>query len=125
MIDSLPVGTEVSVRKSTNEKIVELIPGLQDIRQKTLPRMYFEACSIFRGTYGRVNPLFSHPEDAVVIIWKPGEYGKIYFRFMSQLYPHYKEFHVPNWSMIVYSTETTGAIRRRVENPPGTGARAC
>ena len=121
MIDSLPVGTEVSVRESTNEKIVELIPGLQNIRQKTLPQMYFEACSVFRGTYGRVNPLFSHPEDAVMIIWKPGEYGNIYFMFMSQLYPHYKEFHVHNWSMIVYSTETTGAIRRRVDNPPVTG----
>ena len=83
--------------------------------------MYFEACSVFRGTYGRVNPLFSHPEDAVMIIWKPGEYGKIYFMFMSQLYPHYKEFHVHNWSMIVYSTETSGAIRRRVDNPPVTG----
>ena len=121
MIDSLPVGTEVSVRESTNERIVELTPGLQNIRQKTLPQMYFEACSVFRGTYGRVNPLFSHPEDAVMIIWKPGEYGKIYFMFMSQLYPHYKEFHVHNWSMIVYSTETTGAIRRRVDNPPVTG----
>ena len=40
---------------------------------------------------------------------------------MSQLYPHYKEFHVHNWNMIVYSTETTGAIRRRAENPPVTG----
>ena len=121
MIDSLPVGTEVSVRESTNERIVEMIPGLQNIRQKTLPQMYFEACSVFRGTYGRVNPLFSHPEDAVMIIWKPGEYGRIYFMFMSQLYPHYKEFHVHNWSMIVYSTETTGAIKRRVDNPPMTG----
>ena len=121
MVDSLPVGTEVSVRESTNEKIVEFIPGLQNIRQKTLPQMYFEACSVFRGTYGRVNPLFSHPEDAVMIIWKPGEYGRIYFMFMSQLYPHYKEFHVHNWSMFVYSTETSGAIRRRVDSPPVTG----
>ena len=121
MIDALPVGTEVSVRESTNEKIVELIPGLQNIRQKTLPQMYFEACSVFRGTYGRVNPLFSHPEDAVMILWKPGEYGRIYFMFMSQLYPHYNEFHVHNWSMIVYSAETTGAIRKRVDNPPVTG----
>ena len=56
-----------------------------------------------------------------MILWKPGEYGKIYFMFMSQLYPHYKEFHVHNWSMIVFSTETAGAIRRRVENPPVTG----
>ena len=121
MIDSLPVGTEASVRESTNERIVETIPGLQNIRQMTLPQMYFESCSVFRGTYGRVNPLFSHPEDSVMILWKPGEYGKVYFMFMSQLYPHYKEFHVHIWNMIVYSTETTGAIRRRVENPPHTG----
>ena len=112
MIDSLnPVGTEVSVRESATEKIVELIPGLQNIRQKTLPQMYFEACSIFRGTLGRVNPLnFLHPEDAEMILWEPGEYGKIYFMFMSQLYPHYKEFHVHNWSIFVFSTETTSAI---------------
>ena len=32
---------------------------------------------------------------------KPGEYGRIYFMFMSQLYPHHKEFHIHNWSMIV------------------------
>ena len=32
MINSLPVGTEVSVRESTNERIVELIPGFQNIR---------------------------------------------------------------------------------------------
>ena len=53
-----------------------------------------------------------------MILWKPGEYGKIYF---SQLYPHFKECHVHDWSTIVYSTETTGAIRRRVEEPPVTG----
>ena len=32
-------------------RITELIPGLQEIRQKTLPQMYFEDCSVFRGTY--------------------------------------------------------------------------
>ena len=42
----------------------------------------------------RIDLLFSHPEDAVMILWKPGEYGKIYFMFMPQLYPHYKEFHL-------------------------------
>ena len=47
MIDALPIRTEVSVRESTNEKIVELIPGLQNIRRMTLPQMYFESCSIF------------------------------------------------------------------------------
>ena len=36
MIDSLPVGTEVSARESTSEKIVELIPGLQSVRQDKL-----------------------------------------------------------------------------------------
>ena len=47
MIDALPVGTEVSVRESRNEKIVALIPGLQNIRRMTLPQMYFESCRIF------------------------------------------------------------------------------
>ena len=68
-IDQFPVSTEASVREPTDSRIIELIPGLQDIRQKTLPQMYFEDCSVFRGTYGRVNPLFQHPEDAVMIIW--------------------------------------------------------
>ena len=85
----------------------------------TLSQMYFfESCSIFRRTYGRLNPLFSHPEDAVRILWTPGEYGKVYFMLLSQLYPHYKELHIHDWSMTVFSTETTGAIRRPVENPP-------
>ena len=46
MIEALPLGTEVSVREPTNEKIVALIPGLQNIRRMTLPQMYFESCSI-------------------------------------------------------------------------------
>ena len=108
MMDSLPIGAEVSVRESTNEKTVEFIPGLQNIRKMTLPQMYFESCSIFRGMYGRVKPLFSHPEDAAMIPWKPGAYGKVYCMFMSQLYPHCKEFHVHDWRMIAHPTETTG-----------------
>ena len=76
-IDELPMSTEASVRESTDSRIIELVPGLQDIRQKTLPQMYFEDCSVLRGTYGRVNSLFQHPEDAVLIIWKPGDYVMI------------------------------------------------
>ena len=60
-IDQLRRSTEASVRESTDARIIELIPGLQDIRKKTLPQMYFEDCSVFRGTYGRVNTLFQHP----------------------------------------------------------------
>ena len=79
MIDTLPVRTEVSVRESTDEKIVALIPGLQNIRRMTLPQMFFEPCSIFRGTYGRVNPLFSLPDDSVILVWDPGSYHIIEF----------------------------------------------
>ena len=68
------MSTEASVREPTDSRIIELILGLQDIKQKTLPQMYFEDCSVCRGTFGRVNPLFQHPEDAVLIIWKPGDY---------------------------------------------------
>ena len=118
MIEALPLGTEVSVRESTNEKIVALIPGLQNIRRMTLPQMYFESCSIFCGTYGRVNPLFSLPEDSVILIWNPGSHHRIFFMFMSQLYPHYKEFQVNKWNIIAFSTETSGAIRRTTVGPP-------
>ena len=118
MIEALPLGTEVSVRESTNEKIVALIPGLQNIRRMTLPQMYFESCSIFCGTYGRVNPLFSLPEDSVILLWNPGSHHRIFFMFMSQLYPHYKEFQVNKWNIIAFSTETSGAIRRTTICPP-------
>ena len=111
-IDQLPMSTEASVRESTDSRIIELIPGLQDIRQKTLPQMYFEDCSVFRGTYGRVNPLFQHPEDDVMIIWRPGDYDHVYFMFMSQLYPHHEHFKIHDWRMIVFSREATGAIKR-------------
>ena len=120
-VDQLPRSTEASVIGSTDPRIMELIPGLQDIRQKTLPQMMFEQCSVFRGTYGRVNPLFQHPEDAVLIIWKPGDYDHVYFMFASQLYPHHEQFRIHDWSMIVYSHERTGAIKRRVEDPPPVG----
>ena len=65
-----------------------------------------------------MNPLFQHPEGAVLLIWKPGDYDRVYFMFVSQLYPHHKQFNIHDWSMIVYSVETTGAIKRRVEHPP-------
>ena len=118
MIEALPLGTEVSVRESTNEKIVALIPGLQNIRRMTLPQMYFESCSIFCGTYGRVNPRFSLPEDSVILLWNPGSHHRIFFMLMSQLYPHYKEFQVNKWNIIAFSTETSGAIRRTTVGPP-------
>ena len=118
MIEALPLGTEVSVRESTNEKIIALIPCLQNIRRMTLPQMYFESCSIFCGTYGRVNPLFSLPEDSVILLWNPGSHHRIFFMFMSQLYPHYKEFQVNKWNIIAFSTETSGAIRRTTVGPP-------
>ena len=120
-IVQLPVSTEASVRGSTDSRIIELIPGLQDIRRKTLPQMYFEDCSVFRGTYGRVNPLFQHPEDAVLNIWKPGDSDHVCFMSMSHLYPHHEHFESHDWSMIVFSRETIGAIKRRVNDPPAPG----
>ena len=120
-IHQLPMSTEASVRESTDSRIIELIPGLQDIRQKTLPQVYFEDCSVFRGTYGRVTPLFQHPEDAVMIIWKPGDYDHVYFVFMSQLFPHHEQFKIHDWSMIVFSREANGAIKRRVPDSPAQG----
>ena len=115
------MSTEASVRESTDTRIIELIPGLQDIRQKILPQMYFEDGSVFRGTYGRVNPLFQHPEDAVLIIWKPGGFDHVYFMFVSQLYSHHEHSKIHDWSMIVLSRESTGAIKRRVADPPAHG----
>ena len=50
-IYQLPKGTEASVRELNDTRIIEQIPGLQDIRKKTLPQMYFEDCSMLRETY--------------------------------------------------------------------------
>ena len=66
----------------SDPRIIELIPGLQDFRKKTLPHMYFEDCSVFRGAYGRVNPLFQHPEDAALLICKLGDYDHVYLMFV-------------------------------------------
>ena len=41
---------------------------------------------------------------------------------MSQLYPHHEQFKIHEWIMIVFSRETTGAIKRRVEDPPTQGS---
>jgi len=41
--------------------------------------------------------------------------------FVSQLYPHHEQFHINDWRMIVFSREMTGAIKRRVEDPPTQG----
>ena len=121
MIEAIPFGTEVSVRESTNEKIVALIPGLQNIRRMTLPQMYTLGLVVFSvEPYGRVNPLFSIPDYSVILVWKPGAYHRIFSMFMSQLYPHYKEFQVNKWNIIAFSTEASGAIRRTTVNPPVT-----
>lgn len=41
-IDQLPRSTEANVRSSTDTRIIELVPGLRDVRKKTLPQMYFD-----------------------------------------------------------------------------------
>ena len=74
-IDQLPQSTEANVKASTDQRIVELMPGLQDVRQKTWPQMYFDQCTVFRGMFGRVNPLFQHPQGSTLILWKPGSSG--------------------------------------------------
>ena len=116
-IDQLPRSTEASVKESTDPRIMELIPGLANIRQKTLPQMYFEQCSVYCGTYGRVHPLFQQQEDAVLLIWKPGDYDHVFFMFVSQLYPHHELFKIQGWSVIVFSRELSGAIRRMIDEP--------
>ena len=56
--------------------------------------------------------------EPVILVWNPGSYHRIFFMFTSQLNPHYKEFQVNKWSIIAFSTETSGAIRRTTVDPP-------
>ena len=84
----------VSENQLIPESLNSFLDFIQAFRKKTLPQMYFEDCSVFRGTYGHVYPLFQHPEDAALLMWKPGDYDHAYFMFVSQLYPHHEHFHV-------------------------------
>ena len=113
-VDALPQRSEFDVTTSSDSRIVSLIPGLKEIRRRTLPQMYFERCKVYRGTLGRVHPLFNSEDDAVLVMWKPGKYHQVFFMFVSQLSPHYEQFLVDHWSMIVFEAETTGAVRRVV-----------
>ena len=129
-IDALPQRSEFDVTTSSDSRIVSLIPGLKEIRRRTLPQMYFERCKVYRGTFGRVHPLFNSEDDAVLIMWKPGKYHQVFFMFVSQLSPHHEQFLVDHWSMIVFEAETTGAVKRVVtpdevalEDPKGSTSR--
>ena len=113
-VDALPQRSEFDVTTSSDSRIVSLIPGLKEIRRRTLPQMYFERCKVYRGTFGRVHPLFNSEDDAVLIMWKPGNYHQVFFMFVSQLSPHHEQLLVDHWSMIVYEAETTGAVKRIV-----------
>ena len=113
-IDALPQRSEFDVTTSSDSRIVSLIPGLKEIRRRTLPQMYFERCKVYRGTFGRVHPLFNSEDDAVLIMWKPGKYHQVFFMFVSQLSPHHEQFLVDHWSVIVFEAETTGAVKRIV-----------
>ena len=113
-VDALPQRSEFDVATSSDSRIVSLIPGLKEIRRRTLPQMYFERCKVYRGTFGRVHPLFNSEDDAVLIMWKPGKYHQVFFMFVSQLSPHHEQFLIDHWSMIVFEAETTGAVKRIV-----------
>ena len=113
-VDALPQRSEFDVTTSSDSRIVSLIPGLKEIRRRTLPQMYFERCKVYRGTFGRVHPLFNSEDDAVLILWKPGKYHQVFFMFVSQLSPHHEQILIDHWSMIVFEAETTGAVKRVV-----------
>ena len=91
---------------------------------RTFEEWHFHRCTLihvefFRDTYGRVNPLLSLPEDwTCYSCMESRSYHRIFFMFTSQLNPHYKEFQVNKWSIIAFSTETSGAIRRTTVDPP-------
>ena len=113
-VDALPQRSEFDVTTSSDSRIVSLIPGLKEIRRRTLPQMYFKRCKVHRGTFGRVHPPFNSEDDAVLIMWKPGKYQQVFFMFVSQLSPHHEQFLIDHWSMIVFEAETTGAVKRVV-----------
>ena len=41
--------------------------------------------------------------------------------FLSQLYPHHEQFNIHDWSIDRFFEETTGAIKRREDEPPAHG----
>ena len=118
-IDQLPRSTEASVRESTDPRIIVdfKISGRRHCLKCTLK---IAACS---EEFMDVSTLCCN-----ILRMLSYSFGNLvtmimfYFMFVSQLYPHHEQFHIHDWSMIVFSREMTGAIKRRVVDPPTQGS---
>eukprot|EP00435_Cladocopium_sp_Y103_P055023 s2970_g18.t1 len=116
-IDQLPMSTEASVRESADQRITELIPGLQIVRRKTLPQMYFESCSVSEERMD-VSTLCFNILKMVLY-----SFGNLVITIMCihvcvTVVSTSKPFSIHDWSTIVFSNEPIGAIKRGVEDPP-------
>ena len=66
-VDRLLPGIELEIHTSTSSQALSLRPSLKNVRVLTLPRMEFEFCNVYRGTFGKTLPLMQRHLDAVVI----------------------------------------------------------
>ena len=100
-------GTELEIHTSTSSQALSLRPSLKNVRVLTLPRMEFEFCNVYRGTFGKTLPLMQRHPDAVVILWNLKDYDHVFFVTLSQLVPCLKDMSADHWSMIVIWNESS------------------
>ena len=94
------------------------MPSLKNVRVLTLPRMEFEFCNVYRGTFGKTLPLMQRHPDAVVILWNLKDYDHVLFVTLSQLVPCLKDMSADHWSMIVFWNESSS---KRPSSKPDVG----
>ncbi|CAE7374757.1 Cpr [Symbiodinium natans] len=112
-IEGLAPGTELEVNTSTTQEAQSLRGVLKNIRALTLPYLEFENCNVYRGTFGKVLPVIQRHPDAVVIMWKLGDYEHVFFMNLAQLIPCLRDVAVSGWSLIVFWNEIGPPRKRR------------
>ena len=112
-IEGLAPGTELEVNTSTTQEAQSLRGVLKNIRTLTLPYLEFENCNVYRGTFGKVLPVIQRHPDAVVIMWKLGDYEHVFFMNLAQLIPCLRDVAVSGWSLIVFWNEIGPPRKRR------------
>ena len=108
----------MEIHTSTSKQALSLKPNLKSVRVLTLPRMEFEFCNVYRGTFGKTLPLLQRHPDAVVILRNPNDYDHVFFVTLSQLIPCLKQMNAGHWSMIVFWSEGS---RTRPPTGPDVG----
>jgi hypothetical protein len=97
-VQQLPTGTELALHSDDTELNRRLIPMVQYMRRKCLPKYEFQHCQICRGTLGSKTKISLLPEHAVLLLFTVKEKYVVYFAF-----PHlvrFERLQVQDWCFI-------------------------